>query len=295
MIEGQLLGLTELAQRENAPTSVIIFDWKRSVASCKRQTTCATNCKEMILQESPELKKRILCLSPSIFAFCKAVHIFAIALIVQTAVVFAQSSTSNDAGNEIVTESNRGFYSGSWQLVEVDKQRVIAGFQSSKLLKIECEGIVNDSVFPKFLIVTDAKEYRWPISESGAAYVDAKELAIREAAAGSVVYCNWTAVTNATSNSDTVKMDALPGENILLGGFEKPREFSIQIVGDPKCQNLAAQLYIDGNQLETVDGVAQKLTPSASFFGIAKTIEAKISGTCSANSIPQIKLSVSTE
>lgn len=243
------------------------------------------------------MKKKNLRLPLSILAFCKAVQILAIALIVQSAVVSAQSSTltSSEAGKDVITESNRGFYSGSWQLVEVDKQRVIAGFLSSKLLKIECEGIVNDTMFPKFLIVTDVGEYRWPISESGAAYVEAKELAIREAGKGSVVFCNWTAVTNATSNSDTVNMDALPGDDILLGGFEKPREFSIQIVGDQGCQDLAAQLYIDGNQLMTIDGAEQKLTSTASFFGIAKTIEAKVSGTCSATSIPQIQLSVSTE
>lgn len=227
--------------------------------------------------------------------FCKFVHLVLIALIVQTAIVSAQSLNSKGADKDVDASENRSFYSGSWQIVEVDKQKIIDGFQSSKLLKVECEGIVNDTGVPKFLIVTDVTEYRWPISESGAAYIDARELAIREAGSGSVLYCNWIAVTDATGNSDTVDMDALPGDDILLGGFASPREFSVQFANDPGCQDLAAQLYIDGNPLMTVDGVEQKLTPTASFFGLANTIEAKVSGICPPDSIPQIQLSVSIE
>lgn len=198
----------------------------------------------------------------------------------------------DSAPKDVATTEPAAFYSGSWQGLDVDKQWIINGLANRHLIRITCEGISNDQEFPSFLLVTEAGEYRWPLNESGAAFVDAKTLALREAGAGKVVECTWASVSDAATQRDTVQVDVLPGHNILLGGFATTREFSVAFHSTAGCSDLSAQLYIDDAPLVTADNQPQLLTPDASYFGAAQTVEAKINGLCPTGGIPILEFSL---
>lgn len=193
----------------------------------------------------------------------------------------------------LAQEQSTEFYSGVWTRVDVDKQWLIKGFETEAFIKIECEGISNDSDKPIFLLVSDRQEYRWGITESGGAFMDVRTLSIREGGKGQVPYCKWSVPSRAGVKPQTLAIDVLPSDSILLGGFTEAREFSVSFQNDGGCPDLHAQIYIDGDPLVTVDKVEQKLTPDASFFGIGQTVEAKIEGTCPPNSIPVLLFSTS--
>ena len=205
----------------------------------------------------------------------------------------ATSVLAEDNNDAVKSDASpQPFYSGSWRSVDVDKQWIINGLTERRLIKITCEGVSNDQEFPSFLLVTEAGEYRWPINESGAAFVEARQLALREAGAGQVVQCDWVAIRDSGAPLDTVHVDVRPGDNILLGGLAKEREFSIAFYSTAGCSDLSAQLYIDNAPLVTVDNQPQLLTPNASYFGAGQVVEAKINGLCAQNAIPILAFSL---
>jgi hypothetical protein len=188
---------------------------------------------------------------------------------------------------------DRGFYSGAWTQVDVDKQWVINGLPARSLIRIECEGDASDQQAPAFLLVTEAGEYRWPVNESGGAFVELETLALREAGSGgAVVTCRWSRVDGDSRPGRALQLDVLPGQNILLGGFEQARAFSVRFDDTAGCRDLTAPLFIDGSPLVTMDNQPQLLTPNASYFGTGRTVEAKFNGLCGADEIPTLLFSI---
>lgn len=189
-------------------------------------------------------------------------------------------------------QAQAAFYSGGWTDIAVDKQIIIERLASRALVAVTCEGIVNDTASPRFLMVTDQGEYRWPINESGSVFLELEQLAIRRAGNGPVVFCEWRALDRAETEKRTLHSDVRPGDAVLLAGFAGPREFSVTFQNRAGCAPLAAHLVVDGVAVATADGVEQPLTPDATFLGMGQNVEAKITGLCPPDALPVLEVSI---
>lgn len=177
-------------------------------------------------------------------------------------------------------------YSGGWKINDQHPFTCIthANLASPKRFLITNTSL-DDGTPVKFKIYDDGMVSTAILPEGGGMIVDTKSLGIAQLGAGESFQGNWKILGSDGAMFHQVPWIAFPNqaERVLIGVFDQPVEFTLNIHKSNRCSNGLALIYVDGSPVVDMSNQPLHFLEGSGITGVGQKIEIKFTGACTKN------------